>query len=112
MASSNRYPLPPKREHDRQRVTLRALTQSGAFAPEQLGVVTDLSPAGAFIETHTKPSRGSVLWVSLIPPGDSSPIHAYVEVVRTTARGIGTRFVRLDPDAPYRLRRLTGAPVY
>ena len=97
------FPPVSQRLHPRQPVRLRALTQAG-IDPERLGIVTDLSLSGAFIETHTHPHRGSNLWVSLTLT-DGSLFHAYVEVVRVTPRGVGVRFIRLDPDAPVQFER-------
>ncbi|MBK7859352.1 MAG: PilZ domain-containing protein [Archangiaceae bacterium] len=97
-----------KRRHTRRRVLLRALTQSGVFSAERLGVVTDLSEGGAFIETHSRPARGTRLWVCM-SLADGSLFHAYVEVVRSTSRGVGTRFVRLDPDGVGKIQSATVA---
>jgi hypothetical protein len=86
-----------QRQHPRKRVALRARTQLGV-QPDHLAVVTDLSQGGAFIETRHPPMRGSRLWLS-VPLADGNELNSYVEVTRVTNRGVGARFVRLDPDA-------------
>ncbi len=108
MSKGPGFPPIPKREHDRRRVTLRATTQTEVTASEKLSVVTDLSMTGAFIEMHQRPPRGSRLWLSLML-NDGNPLHGYAEVVRVTERGVGARFVRLDPDAAARLDHATAA---
>ena len=99
-------PHVPQRAHDRHRVLLRALTQTDVTADEKLGVVTDLSLGGAFIEMRARPPRGSRFWMRLML-GDGEPLPSYVEVVRVTDRGVGARFVRLDPDAAEHLSAAT-----
>ena len=100
------FPPVPERAHGRRKVTLRALMQTDVTAAEKLGVVTDLSMSGAFIEMRHRPVRGSRLWLSLML-GEGEPLHGYAEVVRVTDRGVGARFVRLDPDAAERLTTAT-----
>jgi hypothetical protein len=103
MPSDRAFPAVAKRAHERRKVMLRALLQAEVSDAERLGGITDLSMSGAFIEMRSRPLRGSRLWVSLTL-GDGTPLHSYVEVVRVTDRGVGARFVRLDPGDAELLR--------
>ena len=92
-------PLTPERRRAERIPLLHVEARLGPADGVVLGTVRNVSECGAFIETRVNPRAPEFQLTLLV--GDASPpvqIRTFAQWTRSTATGIGVRFLAIDAD--------------
>jgi hypothetical protein len=79
------------------RLPCYGLAQVDAGAERRLGIVSDVSPGGAFIWMDHGPEAGTRVQLALLQPGEGEAFRCNAVVVRTTDDGVGLSFPHPEP---------------
>lgn len=82
------------------RLPCYGLAEVDAGDDRRLGIVSDVSPGGAFIWMENGPEVGTRVEFALLQPGTGEAFRCDGVVVRTTDDGVGLAFARPEAGLP------------